>query len=654
MPIPMNEFQFTAGEDDAGNGPERLDRFLCRRLDGLISREKIKKYILEGRVSLDGEPCLSPKRAVLIGETVRLCPPEAAPGLPAEAGELEIVYEDEHLAVLVKPHGLSTHPSPNEPSGTLVNRLLARFPALRELEGERPGIVHRLDKDTTGLLLVALNEPARLELAGAFARREVGKEYLALVYGVPRPGQGRVEAPIGRDVRNKTRMAVYAKARPSLDHGAREARSDYRTLYADPLGRFALLAVRLHSGRTHQIRVHLTHIGHPIVGDKVYTDEAAVKKALSPRGLEAELRSWLSGLADHQLLHAWRLHFAHPAEGAEGAEPAKGTEGLEVAVDVQGAESEGAASTEGEMRFCADPPPDFKNAALALSDRLLRVVLTGNPACGKSSVLKLLREHGLPVWSADAAVAREYRAGADGWRLLRAQYGDRFLLPEKGSAPNGSAADGSADGRALTGAAPVAGNAAGNYAANPTGYQAGDVDKNALFRAMCADDRLRRDVEGIIHPIVLAAMLAFWEGLDAPPPAAPTAVAEVPLYLESAGSGRNAPGEARPGGAPAGLFPGFAPARPLLVGIHCPFSERARRLRENRSWPEAMIEKIESWQWPEEKKMAACDLVIDNSGSPEQLAAEVRSVLARLEALRRDRLEALGKILDELSSCANR
>lgn len=576
MPMRMNERQFQVEETDA---LERLDRFLAARLDGAVSREKIKKCILEGLVSIGGTPCTSPKRGVLAGESVSITLPAAAPATAPEQGELDIIFEDERLAVLVKPHGLSVHPSPGESGGTLVNRLLARFPALRELDGERPGIVHRLDKDTTGLLLVALDEPTRLELSEAFARREVGKEYLALVYGVPKPAYGRIDAAIGRDSRNKTRMAAYERARPSLEHGPREARSDYRTLYADPTGRFALLAVNIHSGRTHQIRVHLTHIGHPIIGDKVYTDEAAVKKALAPRGLSPELRAQLPDLADHQLLHAWRLSFEHPAEPE--AEP---------------------------ISFCAPPPPEFSVAGRALSERLLRVVLTGNPACGKSSVLKIFKERGVPVWSADEAVAGEYRAGADAWRLIRAQYGERFMLPGQGD-------------------------------------EAADMDKRALFKAMHEDDSLRRSIEGIVHPIVMADMLNFWERLDALPLAGPLAVAEVPLYLES-----NAENSPRGGGA--GLTPGFAPGRPLLVGIHCPFEQRARRLRETRTWPDSMIEKIESWQWPEDKKMAACDLVIDNSGSPEELAASVDKALARLDALRRERLARITKILDELTSCA--
>lgn len=576
----MNKYEFQVEDPDA---LERLDRFLARRLDGVVSREKIKKCILDGLVNVNGQPCPSPKRGVLAGETVSVSLPEPAPAAQAEDGELEIIHEDEDLAVLVKPHGLSVHPSPGEPGGTLVNRLLARFPSLRGLDGERPGIVHRLDKDTTGLLLVALNEPTRLELSAAFAEREVGKEYLALVYGAPNPAQGRIDAPIGRDSRNKTKMAAHERARPSLENGAREARSDYRTLYADPAGRFALLAVNIHSGRTHQIRVHLTHIGHPIIGDKIYTDEAAVKKALAPRGLPPELRAFLPGLADHQLLHAWRLHFTHPAR------------------------------PEGEgMRFCAPPPPEFFSAARALSDRLMRVVLTGNPACGKSSVLEILKTRGIPVWSADAAVAGQYKAGADAWRLIRAQYGWRFLPPDHNGEP-------------------------------------GDIDKRALFRAMHDDDGLRRSIESIVHPIVIGQMLTFWEALDALPLGTPLAVAEVPLYLEGgADAAMNSRGAPFPGRAA-----GFAPGRPLLVGVHCPFEPRAERLRKTRAWPDSMIEKMESWQWPEEKKMAACDLIIDNSGSPEALADSVDKALERLAALRREHSENITKILDELTSCAN-
>lgn len=578
----MNNF-----DDDFSNGPEqtgehvfqveelealeRLDRFLSSRLEGQFSREKIKRCILEGQVFIGTQPCLVPKRAVLAGEVVSLFIGEASAALEPEDGELDIIYDDAHLVVLKKPHNISVHPSPGEGHGTLVNRLLARFPALARMEGERPGIVHRLDKDTTGLMLVALDEPTRLELISAFSERRVGKEYLALVYGVPELRQGRITEPLGRDSRNKTKMVVQ--------RGGREARSDYRTLYADPTERFALLAVTIHTGRTHQIRVHLTHLGHPILGDKVYTSEAAMKKALARQGLPAPLKEFLSGLAGHQLLHAWRLHFEHPGHPGQDA-----------------------------MSFCAPPPPEFSSAALALSQRPMRVVLTGNPACGKSSVLKILKEQGIPVWCADEAVAGEYKAGADGWSLLRSQFGERFIPHDE----NGLAAD---------------------------------VDKRALFTAMYDDDRLRRTVENIIHPIVMANMLAFWENLETLPLAEPLAVSEVPLYLESTAQTGLTPRE--------GKEPGFAPSRPLVVGIHCPFEIRAERLRETRNWPGGMIEKIESWQWPENKKMAACDLVIDNSGSPEQLKTSVKKTLIRLEEMRAQRLRALRKILDELSACVN-
>ena len=571
----MDEQKFSAGESDA---LERLDRFLSRKLDGLVSREKIKKCIQSGQVFINDQPCASPKRALLAGETIRITLPGEPSGLQPEAGELEIVFEDEHLAVLLKPHNLSVHPSPNEPVGTLVNRLLSRFPALAAMGGDRPGIVHRLDKDTTGLMLVALDEPTRLELIEAFARRDIGKEYLALVYGVPQQKQGRIDAPIGRDSRNKTKMSVHERARPSSESGAREARSDYRTLYADPMGRFSLLAVSIHSGRTHQIRVHLAHIGHPIVGDRVYGDEAAIKKTISPQGLSAAQKDYLAGSAEHQLLHAWRLSFSHPARPQSEA-----------------------------LSFCAEPPPEFTSAAQALSERLLRVVLTGNPACGKSSVLALMRKHGPPIWSADEAVAREYKAGADAWRLIHAQYGRRFMLQGENRQPS-------------------------------------DIDKRALFQAMYNDDGLRRGIEDIIHPIVLADMLLFWERLDVLPLREQLAVAEVPLFLETSyGGGFIAKNEP---------FPGFAPSRPLVIGIHCPFEIRACRMREKRSWPDFMIERIESWQWPEDKKMAACDLVIDNSGSPEELASSVETIIARLKDIRGERQTQLAKILDELTSCA--
>ena len=278
----------------------RLDKFLADHLAD-ISRSRIQGWIEEGRVTLDGRPA-RPSTRLDPGQRVRVFipPPEEVRILP-EPIPLDILYEDEHLLVINKPAGMVVHPAPGHTSGTLVNALLARFPAWAELdwwESEedeeeagadypRPGIVHRLDKDTSGLLIVAKSAGARSALQAQFQARQVEKVYLALVHGVLPAPAGLIDAPIGRDPRQRKRMAVVAEGRPAV--------TAYRVL--EPLGEYALLEVMPKTGRTHQIRVHLAFIGHPVVGDEVY----------------GRRRSRLA--CPRQFLHAARLSFRHPVTG---------------------------------------------------------------------------------------------------------------------------------------------------------------------------------------------------------------------------------------------------------------------------------------------------------------------------------------------------
>ena len=268
---------------------ERLDLFIARRLSDL-TRSRVRKLIDGGAVSINGE---TPRKAgvkLAAGQRVRVSvPPPRPPTLLPEPMPLSIVYEDGDLLVIDKPAGLAVHPSPGHSSHTLVHGVLARCPDLSGIGGEgRPGIVHRLDKDTSGLIIVAKNDAAHVSLARQLKERKVEKTYLALVEGRIEPAEGIIDAPIGRDPRHRKRMAVV--------EGGREARTRYRLL-REVAGR-SLVEVRPKTGRTHQIRVHLASIGFPICGDALYGRAASL-----PAGLT------------RQFLHAHRLAFRHPATG---------------------------------------------------------------------------------------------------------------------------------------------------------------------------------------------------------------------------------------------------------------------------------------------------------------------------------------------------
>jgi 23S rRNA pseudouridine1911/1915/1917 synthase len=282
---------------DAG---QRLDAWLARRLPDL-SRARIQALIAEEHVRVDDRPARASAR-LRQAQTVALEVPAAVPAAPSpEDLPLRIVYEDSALLVIDKPAGLAVHPGAGRPSGTLVNALLHHVRDLSGVGGVlRPGIVHRLDRGTSGLLVVAKNDIAHRALARQFAGRTVEKEYLALVLGVPRAAEGTVSATIGRDPHHRQRMSVRAPR-------GREARSTYRVLEAFPGA--SLVRVRIHTGRTHQIRVHLASIGHPVAGDATYGGTPATGSR--DRATHAVLAR-----LTRPALHAARLAFDHPVGGA--------------------------------------------------------------------------------------------------------------------------------------------------------------------------------------------------------------------------------------------------------------------------------------------------------------------------------------------------
>ena len=287
--------------DDAG---QRLDRVLQRHVPEL-SRSRFKQLILDGAVARDGIAQRDPAQRVQAGQCFAVVLPEPADPVPAaQPMPLAIRFEDEHLIVIDKPAGLVMHPAPGNPEGTLVNALLAHCgDSLAGIGGvRRPGIVHRLDKDTSGLLVVAKTEPAHHALSRDFAGRRIERAYSAFVWGVPVPSAGEISGNIGRSPRNRKKMAVVPESR------GKPAATRYRVeqRFADHA---ALIECRLLTGRTHQIRVHLAHAGHPLIGDPVYGTRAG-------RGM-ARLGSEGAAIAGfpRQALHARLLGFIHPATG---------------------------------------------------------------------------------------------------------------------------------------------------------------------------------------------------------------------------------------------------------------------------------------------------------------------------------------------------
>ncbi len=379
-----NEAQsFCVQDDESG---VRLDVFLAGRLSPqIVSREKIKEAIKQGACTVNEQKIEKVSFKLDDGDTVSIVLPQIEPHALLQqdvsrgvgsygAGQLKVLYADDELAVIDKPAGLVVHPCPSCQGETLVHQLLVRFPVLSmpRVEGQdglRPGVVHRLDKDTSGLMVIALTEQSRLALSKGFADRAVEKQYWAIVHGVPE-ASGCLEEPIGRDPSHKTRMAVVASGK--------FAKTSWEVIAKDPNGLFSLVKVKIYTGRTHQIRVHMAHLGHPLCGDAVY----GKKNVNDP--------------ACRQMLHSGELTFSHPKTGEKCA-------------------------------FALPLPDDMRRCLCDLQKKMQRVVVTGNAGCGKSTLLNEFEKQNVAVWKADSVVEKLYEQDAPGWQVLYQRYGLRFM-----------------------------------------------------------------------------------------------------------------------------------------------------------------------------------------------------------------------------------
>jgi 23S rRNA pseudouridine1911/1915/1917 synthase len=280
----------------------RLDKYLALMLSDL-SRNRIQALLADGKISLNGQVCTSAKQAVQEGDVYVVVEPEPEKlNLTPENIPLDILYEDDHLAVINKPAGLAMHPGAGQWTGTLVHALLHHCPTLSGINGvERPGIVHRLDKDTSGVIVIAKDDKTHQSLSEQFSNRTIKRHYVALCYGIPNPSEGELEAPIGRSPRNRQKMAVVEEGQ------GKEAITHFQVLkrYATDA---SLVQCTLKTGRTHQIRVHMTEFGYGLIGDPLYGKFKRLKNYSDDTN--QQVRS-----VKRQMLHAAELGFVHPIKG---------------------------------------------------------------------------------------------------------------------------------------------------------------------------------------------------------------------------------------------------------------------------------------------------------------------------------------------------
>ncbi len=361
----------------------RIDKFLHDKFkEQGFSREFIKGLMRDGHVFLNGNILKKPSTKVFKGDSIEIYIPEKEKLEPVKGG-LNIIYEDDFLLVIDKPANLTTHPAPSCRETTLVNLLIYNYPKLKDMDEQRPGIVHRLDKGTSGLMVIALNPKAEEILKSRFKNREIKKKYLALIKGSIDPVEGEINVFMDRDDRSRTKMKVYK------DRG-RESITRYKVLKKFDLYDVSLVEANILTGRTHQIRVHFSYMGHPVLGDKLYSTSWVSKNNIMEK------------LAKRQMLHSWKLEFKHPITGKD-------------------------------MSFVAKVPKDFYGMLLYMSKKRPMVVgITGSVGSGKSKVSQLLSRGKYPMWSADRVVERLYQKGQSGFEMIKRAFGREFLDEKNG------------------------------------------------------------------------------------------------------------------------------------------------------------------------------------------------------------------------------
>ncbi len=288
---------FVASED-----ADRVDRWLAQQLG--ISRSRVQALFQDERVTQGGAP-VRPSRRICVGESVEVrLPPERTHELVAQDIVVDILHEDDHVIVVAKPAGLVVHPGRGHPDGTLCNALLDRMIGLPG-HPQRPGIVHRLDMGTSGVMVVARTQAALDALAKQFSAHSVDRRYLALVWGFVRGESGTVDQPLGRHPRDRVRFTVVPGGKRAVTHWRVVDRARFKV--PSGMGNLTLVECRLETGRTHQVRIHMSHLGHPLVGDPIYQRPHYKPRSHLPEGLREAV-----GALDHQLLHARLLGFVHP------------------------------------------------------------------------------------------------------------------------------------------------------------------------------------------------------------------------------------------------------------------------------------------------------------------------------------------------------